>query len=206
MKQSRWYAIRIKPGYQRMAAADSRLPERRRLETVIEKNCREGGFEIFMPSFVVETKHHRTNKFIEKRFPLLVGYAFVRLPRLNFEELRKVEGVMCLLKINRELGPIEFNEDVIGSLMIADWESRQKHDFQRAVRHETDRVTRIRHLRGQLHKILPKGRGARISMTLQADRAIENLNAALKDRVLCILNELNELVEDDGIAPTRKAV
>lgn len=206
MTQSRWYAIRVKPGYQRMAAADSRLPERRRLETVIERNCREGGFEIFMPSFLVETKHHRTNKYIEKRLPLLVGYAFVHLPRLNFEELRKVEGVMCLLKINRELGPIEFHEDVVASLMLADWEGRQQHDYQRAVRHEHDRVTRVRHLRGQLRKILPKGRGARISMTLEAGKAIENLNTALKEKVLTILSELNQLVEDDGVAPTRKAV
>jgi len=206
MIKSRWYAIRVKPGYQRMAARDERLPEHRHLETIIERNCRDGGFGIFMPSFRVETKHHRTNKIIEKRFPLLVGYAFVDLPRLNFEELRGVDGVMCLLKINRELGPIEFNASIIESLMFAEWEKRQAYLFERHVRQEHDRVNRVRHLRGQLRKIMPKGRGARLSMTLEADKAIESLNSATKERVLNILCELKQLTGDDSLAPAREAV
>lgn len=51
MKRSRWYAIRVAPGYQRMAAVDERLPESRRMESIIERNCRKDGFDIFMPSF-----------------------------------------------------------------------------------------------------------------------------------------------------------
>ncbi len=79
-------------GYQRMAAADDRLPESRRMESIIERNCRKDGFDIFMPSFYRELRHHRTNPIIQKRFPFLVGYAFVNLPRLNFEELRRIEA------------------------------------------------------------------------------------------------------------------
>ncbi|MEY9198627.1 hypothetical protein ABIA16_003743 [Sinorhizobium fredii] len=71
MKRSRWYAIRVAPGHQRMAAADGRLPESRRMESIIERNCRKDGVDIFMPSFHAELKHHRTNKIIQKR--LLAG-------------------------------------------------------------------------------------------------------------------------------------
>lgn len=84
MKRSRWYAIRVAPGYQRMAAVDERLPECRRRESIIERNCRKDGFDIFMPSFYTELRHHRTKQILQKRFPFLVGYAFVNLPRLNF--------------------------------------------------------------------------------------------------------------------------
>lgn len=86
MRRSRWYAIRVAPGYQRMAAADDRLPESRQMESIVERNCRKDGFDIFMPSFYTELRHHRTKQIVQKRFPFLVGYAFVNLPRLNFEE------------------------------------------------------------------------------------------------------------------------
>jgi hypothetical protein len=39
-----------------MAAADERLPEIRRMESTIERNCRKDGFDIFMPSFYTELK------------------------------------------------------------------------------------------------------------------------------------------------------
>lgn len=206
MIKSRWFAVRSVPGYQRMASYDERLPEARRYESVLERNCRDEGFEVFMPSYLVETKHHRTNQIMVKRFPLLVGYAFVNLHRLNFEELRAVEGVMCLLKINRDLGPIEFNESIIGGLMFAEWEATQQFIFERQVREEHDRVNRVRHLRGQLRKIMPKGRGARLSMTLQADQAIETLNPSTKEKVLHILSELRGLTDEEPVASLRKAV
>lgn len=206
MIKSRWFAIRSFPGYQRMASYDERLPEARRYESVLERNCRDEGFEVFMPSYLVENKHHRTNQIIVKRFPLLVGYAFINLHRLNFEELRAVEGVMCLLKINRDLGPIEFNEEIISGLMFAEWEATQQFIFERKVREEHDRVNRVRHLRGQLRKIMPKGRGARLSMTLQADQAIDSLNAPTKEKVIHILNELRGLTEGDGVDSVREAV
>ncbi len=73
MKRSRWYAIHVAPGYRRMAAVDERLPESRPTESIIERNCRKDGFDIFMPSFYTELRHHRTKQILQKRFP--VGYA-----------------------------------------------------------------------------------------------------------------------------------
>src|SRR5215217_3687729 len=77
MSRAAWYAIRTGIGAQRMAAANPALPDSRIGESIIERNMRDKGLDIFMPSFWVETKHRRTNSIIERRLPLLVGYAFV---------------------------------------------------------------------------------------------------------------------------------
>ncbi|RVI88907.1 hypothetical protein CN190_10090 [Sinorhizobium meliloti] len=77
------------------------------MESIIERNCRKDGFDIFMPSFYTELRHHRTKQILQKRFPFLVGYGFVSLPRLNFEELRRVDGVVCFLR-GANYGPLEF--------------------------------------------------------------------------------------------------
>ncbi|WP_017272669.1 transcription termination/antitermination protein NusG, partial [Sinorhizobium meliloti] len=181
MNRSRWYAIRTAPGYQRMAAVDERLPENRRMESIIERNCRKDGFDIFMPSFYKELKHHRTNEIIQKRFPFLVGYAFVNLPRLNFEELRSVEGVVCFLR-GANYGPLEFPDATIESLYFAEHERRQAFLYEQHCRKESWRQERVHHLRGQLRKILPKGRKARVSMVDQAEMAIDSLSPQIKER------------------------
>ncbi|MDK1388627.1 hypothetical protein QN224_24770 [Sinorhizobium sp. 8-89] len=42
MKRSRWYGIRVAPGYQRMAAADDRLPESRRILRLVSRVAQPG--------------------------------------------------------------------------------------------------------------------------------------------------------------------
>lgn len=73
-KDATWYAVRIVPGAQKMASAIPNAPEHRVGETLLERECRNNGITIFMPSFWTVVRHQRTNKLIEKRFPLLVGY------------------------------------------------------------------------------------------------------------------------------------
>lgn len=206
MKRSHWYAIRIVPGFQRMAAVDERLPEARRLESVVERNCREDGFDIFMPSFCEELRHHRTNKIIEKRFPFMVGYAFVNLPRLNFEELRRVEGVMCLLRGGTGNGPLQFPDATIEALYFAEHERKQAFLYAQHCRRENERLGRVKHLRGQLRQILPKGRAVRASMVDQAEKAIDSLSPQLKERVEKILSELNSLTADMEVENLKQAV
>ncbi|RVH65389.1 hypothetical protein CN198_21215 [Sinorhizobium meliloti] len=205
MNRSRWYAIRTAPGYQRMAAVDERLPESRRMESIIERNCRKDGFDIFMPSFYKELKHHRTNEIIQKRFPFLVGYAFVNLPRLNFEELRSVDGVVCFLR-GANYGPLEFPDATIESLYFAEHERRQAFLYEQHCRRENWRQERVHHLRGQLRKILPKGRKARVSMVDQAEMVIDSLSPQIKERVQKIISELNGLTSDVEVENLRQAV
>ncbi len=205
MKGSRWYAIRVVPGYQRMAAVDERLPESRRMESIIERNCRKDGFDIFMPSFYTELRHHRTKQTLQKRFPFLVGYAFVNLPRLNFEELRRVDGVVCFLR-GANYGPLEFPDGTIEALYFAEHERRQAFLYEQHCRKENERHEQIQHLRGQLRKILPKGRKARVSMVDQAEKAIDSLSPQIKERVQKIIRELNILTADVEVENLRKAV
>lgn len=205
MKGSRWYAIRVAPGYQRMAAADDRLPEKRRMESIIERNCRKDGFDIFMPSFYTELRHHRTKKIIRRRYPFLVGYAFVNLPKLNFEELRRVDGVVCFLR-GANYGPLEFQDGIIEALYFAEHERRQAFLYEQHCRNENERHEQIQHLRGQLRKILPKGRKARASMVEQAERAIDSLSPQIRERVQQILSELNSLMGDAEVANVKQAV
>jgi hypothetical protein len=206
MKRSRWYAIRVAPGYQRMAAVDERLPESRRMESIIERNCRKDGFDIFMPSFYTELRHHRTKQILRKRFPFLVGYAFVNLPRLNFEELRRIDGVVCFLRGGAGYGPLEFPDGIIEDLYFAEHERRQAFLYEQHCRKENERHEQIQHLRGQLRKILPKGRKARVSMVDQAERAIDSLSPQIKERVQKIISELNVLTADIEVENLRKAV
>lgn len=205
MKRSRWYAIRVAPGYQRMAAIDELLPESRRMESIIERNCRKDGFDIFMPSFYTELRHHRTKQILQKRFPFLVGYAFVNLPRLNFEEVRRVDGVVCFLR-GANYGPLEFPDGTIEALYFAEHERRQAFLYEQYCRKENERHEQIQNLRGQLRKILPKGRKARVSMVDQAERAIDSLSPQIKERVQKIVSELNALTVDAEVENLRKAV
>ncbi|ASP70343.1 hypothetical protein CDO28_01385 [Sinorhizobium meliloti] len=205
MMKSPWYAIRTAPGYQRMAAVDERLPESRRMESIIERNCRKDGFDIFMPSFYTELRHHRTKQILQKRFPFLVGYAFVNLPRLNFEELRRVDGVVCFLR-GANYGPLEFPDATIEALYFAEHERRQAFLYEQHCRKENERHEQIQHLRGQLRKILPKGRKARVSMVDQAERAIDSLSPQIKERVQKIISELNALTGDVDVENLRQAV
>ncbi|MQX93171.1 transcription termination/antitermination NusG family protein [Sinorhizobium meliloti] len=204
MKRSRWYAIRVAPGYQRMAAVDERLPESRRMESIIERNCRKDAFDIFMPSFYTELRHHRTKQILQKWFPFLVGYAFVNLARLNFEELRRVDRVVCFLR-GAKYGPLEFPDGTIEALYFADHE-RQAFLYEQHCRKENERHEQIQHLRGQLRKILPNGRKAGVSMVDHAESAIDFLSPQIKERVQTIMSGFNSLTADAEVENLRKAV
>ncbi|CAD7023220.1 Transcription antitermination protein RfaH [Pseudorhizobium endolithicum] len=155
MAKTDWYAIRIKPGYQRMASRWDAANEQHRLETIIERNLRNEGVECFMPSFRMETKHHRTKQWMEKRFPMLVGYAFVNLPHLNFEEVRAIDGVMCLLKPVRDRPPVRFSLEDIGALMDAEHEAYQNFllDRERRIAREAAKLNKT--TRRQMEKMFP---------------------------------------------------
>jgi len=87
-------AIRVKPGYQRMAKAIEGCPEDRRGESIIERNLRNANIDVYMPAFWKELRKHRSRKLVERRMPLLVGYVFVRRdPRDGFDPVREVDGV-----------------------------------------------------------------------------------------------------------------
>ena len=200
---SNWYAVRAKPGTQRMArplllAANSTEKEkaeweRRKGESILERQLRQEGIDVFMPSYWIRTKHHRTNKLIERRQPFLVGYAFVHLPRLEFERVRGVEAVMCMLAPTRNAGPVRFPESLISQFMMDEFEADQEHKLQEWSDMEHQRFKKQNHLRGQLKKVLPKGRHPKTSLREFADEAIDRLSEVVRARVLSITAQLDAL-------------
>jgi len=197
---TRWYAVRAVPGSQRPAKAIEGLPSYRIDESVLERQLRNEGIDVYMPTFRIVVKHHRTNEIIDRRLPLLVGYAFVHLPSLEFEKVRSVDSVMCMLAPSRNAGPVRFPESTISKLMLAEFEDRQSQRFGRETAIETERFMKAEALRGQLKKILPKGRARTVSMREWADRVIDRMNGDSKERVLGIIKELDSLYADDSVA------
>lgn len=196
---TRWYAVRAVPGSQVPAKAIEGLPSYRQDESVLERQLRNEGIDVYMPSHRIVVKHHRTNKIIDRRLPLLVGYAFVHLPNHEFEKVRRVDSVMCMLAPSRTSGPVRFPEAIISKIMLAEFEDRLGQRFGRETVIETERFMKAEGLRGQLKKILPKGRARTVNMREWADKVIDRMNPESKQRVLGIIKELDGLYADETL-------
>lgn len=194
MNNTKWYAVRAAPGTQRMASLAANLPAKREGESIIERNLRNEGVDVYMPSFWQDVRHQRTNKVIGKRFPLLVGYVFVNIPERDFERVRRVEGVMCFLRPSPDRPPAVFRDaEDIGLLMLADMERKNIYQQEKEERERLAQQQRRNYLNRQLGLILPKGRRKKVSMRYAAEQAMAELSPAVKDRVLLILSELDGL-------------
>lgn len=60
MMRTEWYAIKARPGTQRKASPPRGETEEGKGQFIIERSLRNAGFEVFMPSFRRDIKHHRT--------------------------------------------------------------------------------------------------------------------------------------------------
>ena len=149
-----WYCIRTAPGAQRNAKAPEGMPGL--MESVIERNLRNEGFRVFMPTVHFEVRHARTKKWTERRFPLLVGYAFVDMLGKQFEDVRRVEGVMCFLRRSAMSGPYQMPADDINSLMTIEEENRALIQKRRAEREARDRRALHQTTRKDREQIMPK--------------------------------------------------
>lgn len=199
---AKWYAVRAMPGTQRMAAATPRpIEQQHRIgETIIERNIRNEGFDVYMPAFWRDVKHQRTNKIMAKRFPLLVGYVFVNIRERDFERVRRTDGVMCFLRPSPDLPPASFKDEDIGALMLVDMEAKRGYDIEKEEREMLAKHHRRNALHRQLGQLLQKGRKRRISMRYAAERAIGHLSPDRRERVLLILKELEGLEAVDPLA------
>lgn len=133
-------------------------------ETIIERDCRDKGYEIFMPSYWMEAKHHRTKQWMDKRFPMLTGYAFVNLPEQQFEKLRsEVDSVLCVLKPGKMQQPFEFTEWAVGAMRLAEWREEQSFKYDKARRLREEEVAAMHLSRKQINDMFPSGRHVKIS-------------------------------------------
>ncbi|WP_050578485.1 transcription termination/antitermination protein NusG [Rhizobium leguminosarum] len=197
LKGRDWYAIRTAPGTQRMASHVADAPVHRVGESIIERNLRNEGISVYMPAYWYESIHHRTRKVIQRRLPLLVGYAFVNLENLNFEKVRDVEGVVCFLR--SEFGPIRFSGDDLAVIAAEELSRRQEFRRERITRIQTETSGQVMQLRGNLRKILPKGRGNRINLKDQALLTIKDMKPEMQSKVMGMLLQLEQLEAYEGL-------
>jgi len=161
----RWYAIRTAPGTQRSPSLTGDLPQQRRKDdcSIIERNLRNEGIDVFMPCIRRDVIHHRTRKWIDKRFPLLVGYVFVNLPKGNFGKVEGVDGVSGFVRPgnSRFAEPLVFPEGLIGKLRFTEFEMEQQFLHQRLYRMRRQELwaelDRQRPSRADLRKLFPRG-------------------------------------------------
>ncbi|MGO7089470.1 transcription termination/antitermination protein NusG [Rhizobium leguminosarum] len=197
LKGRDWYAIRTAPGTQRMASHVADAPVHRVGESIIERNLRNEGISVYMPAYWYESIHHRTRKVIQRRLPLLVGYAFVNLENLNFEKVRDVEGVVCFLR--SEFGPIRFSGDDLAVIAAEELSRRQEFRRERITRIQSETAGQVMQLRGNLRKILPKGRGNRINLKDQALLTIKDMKPEMQSKVMGMLLQLEQLEAYEGL-------
>lgn len=205
MAATKWYCIRTIPGAQRMApsidaANDENETEekkaerkRRKGESIIERNLRNEGIDVYMPAFWSVVQHQRTNRMMEKRFPFLVGYAFVSVQDGDWERVRKVDGVMCVMRPTPERGPYAFRDTDIGALMFAEFERQKQYEIEREGKIQEAQKHRRNALNKRLGLILPKGRRKKVPLRMMAEAAIDSLKPSTRQQVLLILNELKAM-------------
>lgn len=206
-QDEKWYAIRVTPGMQKMAAPIAGEPEHRHGETLIERHLREEGVDVYMPAFWKEIRQHRSRKLRERRFPLLVGYVFIRTdPRKGFNAIREIDGVNSLVTMRNGDGPAVFREEDLTPLMVEMFRKNLNYRHTRMFRIENARAGRQQALNADLGRLLPKGRSRTVSLRYHADRCIEAMSKGARQRVLGIIAALDALQDDRVLDTYREAV
>lgn len=191
-----WYVIRCAPGSQRNASGQTgKLGEP---ESMIERTLRNEGFSVFMPTVHYEVRHNRTKKWIERRYPLLTGYAFVDMAGRNFEDARQVEGVMCFLRRSRTSGPYRMPSQDIAVMRAVEEENRTIIHTQRAEREARERKALHLTTRKDREKIMPKDTIAMIcGRNPFAGLIARVLGPSSRGKVKAVIETLDSLVEID---------
>jgi transcription antitermination factor NusG len=182
------------PGAQRNAKAHDGAE----MESIVERNLRNDGFKVFMPTVHYEARHHRTKKWVERRVPLLVGYAFVDLCGRHFEDVRNVEGVMCFLRRSMTSGPYQMPNAEIGALMAVEHENRAIILKQRAEREARERRSANQTTRKEREAIMPPGTIATICGRNPFSGLIAKIiGPSSRGKVKAVIETLDNLLEVD---------
>lgn len=207
-----WYAVRVASQSQRMARKieSEDFPLRRIGESVVERECRDGGIDVYMPAFWTMHRHHRKKTILEKRYPLFVGYAFVLLSDREFEHVRnKVPSVTAFLRPSRYGEPIKFAENVITRLMLDEFESRQAfllNKAQTALKLTVEDRNKLKSERRAVsHRISSATRRKKVNLNELARMQMEGMLAEDKARLQALDRELKALENyDESVAKLAK--
>lgn len=155
MARDNWYAVKARPGTQRKAAPRVGQTEERKGEFIIERSLRDAGFDVYMPSTVREIRHHRTEEYMVKRFPMMVGYCFVRSPR-DFWRLSDCDGVSAILGVAG--CPLPIPAIQIERIREAEEDATETMERQRAFRLQREQQKNGKLTRKEAREIYPKHR------------------------------------------------
>lgn len=151
----RWYAVKTRPGTQRQAKPRVGETDDRKGEFIIERNLRDADFDVFMPSTYREIRHHKTDEYIVKRFPLMVGYSFVNAPR-SFYDLAEVDGVSAILGIAGM--PMRINTASVEAIRDAEEREFDLMERRRLARIQKEKQLSRKLTRKEARELFPKNR------------------------------------------------
>lgn len=191
-----WYIIRAVPGTQRQARTYDGAARHRTGESILERECRNAGINVYMPSFWTTVQHQRTNRLIDKRFPLLIGYAFVNILPEERDKVRDLDSVLCILRQSRSGNVVVMQDEDIGQLMLADHLRAEAHKIEREGSEEKARQHRRNQLEKRLGQIFPKGRRKKMPVRMLAEAEIDKLPSALRKHVQGILEGLDAIKKE----------
>jgi hypothetical protein len=188
----RWYAVKTRPGTQRQAKPRVGQAADRAGEFIIERNLRDAGFDVFMPSTVREIRHHRTEEYLIRRFPLMVGYSFVNSPR-NFYDLAEVDGVSAILGVAGM--PMRINTASIQSIRDAEEKEIELMERRRQLRMQKEKQANRKLSRKEARELFPKNR----RVTVQGNGFLSGMSGFVVDAtgrntIKAVIETLNGLV------------
>lgn len=202
----RWYAVRVSPGGQRMAAKRHDAPEHRIGESIVERNLRDAGIDVYMPAFWNEVRIRRSRRVRQRRYPLFVGYAFIHHDaRKGFKEIEKIEGVGEVVTSSQDGPPSEFRESDLRAVMVEMFNDYLQYRYNRFVRIEEERAKQTARLSSTLGRML-KGRTRTVSVREHAQACMDRLAPSVRKNVQGIVALLDRLQDEDGVDEFREPV
>ncbi|WP_312222582.1 transcription termination/antitermination NusG family protein [Rhizobium rhizoryzae] len=202
-----WFAIRVTPGFQKMARLIADVDERRKGESIVERNLRNEGIDVYMPAFWKEIRRHRSRKLFARRFPLLVGYAFIYHDEgKGFDKVRGVDGVSSILRMGSNGAPHIFRDEDLSEIAALAFLREQEFKRTRHEGIEDARARRRQSLNTELGRIIPKGRSRTNSLRQHAEAYLDTMVGGAKSRVLAIIQQLDDLQDDAALDAYREAV
>lgn len=188
----RWYAVKTRPGTQRQAKPRVGEEADRKGEFIIERNLRDAGFDVFMPSTYREIRHHRTDEYIVKRFPLMVGYSFVNDPR-SFYDLAEVDGVSAILGVAGM--PLRIASSSVQSIRDAEDREYELMERRRLARIQKEKQMARKLTRSEARELFPKNRRVTVGgHGYLAGRSGFVVDATGRNTIKAVIETLNGLI------------
>lgn len=146
-----WFAIRLSPGASR--------PHRFYPGCQVEVALRQAKIDHYFPVELHSKRHHRTGEYLDKRFPLIPGYAFVR-EQNDWKALTKVDYVSCAVHVGGN--PMKIPEREMDLIRAAEESIREIYEYQKALRIHKEQQIAHRMTSREAKRMFPEGAKFRV--------------------------------------------